>query len=516
MIDPEKRNAVYQLHCEGVSLRKISRLLHLSYNTVSRIVQDQGKMPDAAQPNRIQIDEDLLRSLHRQCDGRIRRIHEKLIEEENVNVGYSTLTRMLRDAGIGGGRGPRCDRVPDKPGAEMQHDTTVYRVKLAGQLINLIASLLYLRYSKRRYLKFYRAFNRFAMKCFLHEALMFWGYSAPLCIIDNTNLARLRGSGSRAVIVPEMVAFANQYGFQFQCHAIRRPNRKAGNERGFWTTETNFLPGRTFTSLEDLNQQALQWATARLEHRPVGKAQVIPAKAFEHERRYLKRLPQHLPPPYQVHERITDQYGYVVLNANYYWVPGDERGTARVFQYADHLKIYRRRECLAEYPLPAEGVKGQRFSPPGQPQPRYQPKNRKADSRQEEQRLRALGSEVAAYLDYALQAPGIQRHRFLRELFAFHRQLTNTVFVKMAQRALRYRIVDLDALRRIAWYCMSQQGLPLPEADVDEDLQQRAAYQEGYLTEEPDLSIYDDLPRPEEEDQGEEEDYNEESEDHDG
>ena len=84
-----------------------------------------------------------------------------------------------------------CDRVPDEPGAEMQHDTSPYRLKLAGQWTAVIASLLYLRYSKRRYLKFYRTFNRFLMKCFLHEALMFWGYAAPWCIIDNTNLARL-------------------------------------------------------------------------------------------------------------------------------------------------------------------------------------------------------------------------------------------------------------------------------------------------------------------------------------
>jgi hypothetical protein len=86
----------------------------------------------------------------------------------------------------------------------------VYQVPLGGARTRIIASLLYLRYSKRRYLKFYRAFNRFAMKCFLHEALMHWGYSARQCIIDNTNLARLRGSGSRAVIVPEMASFADQ------------------------------------------------------------------------------------------------------------------------------------------------------------------------------------------------------------------------------------------------------------------------------------------------------------------
>ena len=132
---------------------------------------------------------------------------------------------------------------PDEPGVEMQHDTSDYQVKLSGQRTKVIASLLYLRYSKCRYLKFYRVFNRFAMKCFLHEALMYWEHAPSKCIIDNTNLARLRGSGSRAVIVPEMAAFSKQYGFEFICHEIGHSNRKAGNERSFWSVETSFLPG---------------------------------------------------------------------------------------------------------------------------------------------------------------------------------------------------------------------------------------------------------------------------------
>ena len=130
-------------------------------------------------------------------------------------------------------------------------------------------------------------FNRFRMKCFLHEGLMFWGHAAPVCIIDNTNLARLRGTGKHAIMVPEMEVFANQYGFRFICHEKNHANRKAGEERSFWTVETNFFPGRRFESLEDMNQQAFQWATVRLEHRPVAKTRLIPAQAFEHERPYL-------------------------------------------------------------------------------------------------------------------------------------------------------------------------------------------------------------------------------------
>jgi transposase len=499
MIEPDTRNAIYQLHRTGMPLREISRRFKISRHTVRAIIRQQGAMPQTVRKDKIQIDADLLRRLHHQCDGWIQRVHEKLVEEEGIQVSYPTLTRLLRELGLSKSRKARCHRVPDEPGVEMQHDTTVYRVKLSGQPTRVIASVLYLRYSKRRYLKFYRVFNRFAMKCFLHEALMFWGYAARQCIIDNTNLARLRGSGSRAVIVGEMASFAQRYGFEFICHEIRHANRKAGEERSFWTVETNFLPGRSFESLEDLNQQALQWATVRMDHRPVSKSGLIPAQAFEHERSYLRALPAHLPAPYCPHERGTDQYGYVSFQANYYWVPGSKREDVKVLQYAERLKIYQQRICVAEYRLPPDGVKNAHFSPEGQPAPPHMPHNRRHGSQQEEKRLRAMGPAVEAYLDYALKTCGTQRHRFLRELFALSRQVTRTVFAQALERALRYRVVHIETLRRIAWFCMSQGEERLPYADVDESFRQRPTYQEGCLTDEPDLSLYDQLPPDEDE-----------------
>jgi transposase len=516
MIDPDKRNAIFQLHTEGMSQREISRRLHVSRKTVRTIIQQEGRMPDTTRKDKIDIAPELLRRLHAECHGWAERVHERLREEEGIEIGYSTLTRMLRDLDLGKSRPVRCDHVPDEPGVEMQHDTSEYYVRLAGQLTRVIASLLYLRYCKRRYLKFYRRFNRFVMKCFLHEALTFWGYSARRCIIDNTNLARLRGTGKHAIIVPEMVDFAKRYGCQFVCHAVRHSDRKAGNERSFWTVETNFLPGRTFQNLEDLNEQAKEWATARMEHRPVGKARLIPAKAFEFEREFLNELPKHLPAPYQVHLRGTDQYGYMHFNANFYWVPGTQRQQVKVLQYADHLKIFLGHSCVVEYPLPPDGVKNERFSPAGQPTPRYQPHNRKREATEEDKRLRAMGEEVTQYLNYALSTPGIQRHRFTRQLFALSRQVPELVFVETVQRALRYRIVDLETLQRITWLCISQGEYPLPEPQIDEDFQQRPAYQEGCLTDEPDLSMYDGMLKEEEDNQPEDQERNEERKDEDG
>jgi transposase len=494
MIEADKRKSMFLLHQEGMSLHEIARRLGASRNTVRAVIQNQGEMPLSTRRDKIKIDTDLLQRLYQECDGWVQRVHEKLVEEEGFRVKYSTLTRLLRELGIGKPPKTRCDRVPDEPGAEFQHDTSVYQIKLADIPNRLIASLMYLRYSKRRFLRFYRVFNRFRMKCFLHEGLMHWGYAAHECIIDNTNLARLRGTGKDAVIVSEMEAFAKQYGFKFRCHEKGHANRKAGEERSFFTVETNFFPGRRFENLEDLNRQAFDWATVRMDNRPVAETGLIPAKAFEHERSYLVELPRHLPPPYLIHERGTDQYGYASLDGNYYWVPGTKREDVKVLEYTDRLKIYLNRECLAEYLLPADGVKNQRFSPEGMPLPRHQPNNRKRPTEEEEKRLRAMAPAVNAYLDFVLKGEGgIQRNRFMRELFALTNRMPGSVFIQTIERALRYRIASIETLERIALLYITQNTQKLPCADVDEGFRQREAYLQASLTDAPDFSLYDKM-----------------------
>jgi transposase len=475
MIEADKRRAIYLLHQEGVNLKEIVRQFKVSRNVVRAIIKQQGRMPLSNRRDKIRIDPELLARLYGECNGWIQRVYEKLTEEEGVQIKYSTLTRMVRDTGIGKTQEKRCDRVPDVPGAEFQHDTSPYEIKLAGVPNRLIASLMYLRYCKRRYLKFYCVFNRFKMKCFLHEGLMYWGYAAPECIIDNTNLARLRGTGKNAVIVPEMKTFGEQRHFKFVCHEKKHPNRKAGEERSFWTVETNFFPGRTFESLEDLNRQAFEWATVRMNNRPTDTG-LIPAKAFEYERAYLRELPRHLPAPYLIHERGTDQYGYVAFDGNYFWVPGTNRNDVKLIEYSDRLKIYLKRECIAEYALPADGVKNQRLSPEGMPQPQHQPNNRKRPTAEEEKRLRTMSPAVAGYLDFVLKEEGgVQRHRFIRELFALAGRMPNSVFIKATERALHYQIASIETVERIALLCMTQHIPKLPSADVDETYREREA-----------------------------------------
>ena len=46
------------------------------------------------------MDADLLKRLYQECDGYAQRVHEKLVEDEGIQIQYSTLTRLLRGLGI--------------------------------------------------------------------------------------------------------------------------------------------------------------------------------------------------------------------------------------------------------------------------------------------------------------------------------------------------------------------------------------------------------------------------------
>jgi arginine repressor len=64
------------------------------------VVKQLGKLARQDRSDKKQVDVILLERLYQECDGWVQRIHEKLVEEEGIQVGYSTLTRMLRELGL--------------------------------------------------------------------------------------------------------------------------------------------------------------------------------------------------------------------------------------------------------------------------------------------------------------------------------------------------------------------------------------------------------------------------------
>jgi transposase len=138
----------------------------------------------------------------------------------------------------------------------MQHDTSPKKVHMGGNPQPVQAASAMLCYSRMLFFQFYPSFRRFECKIFLTEALSYFRGSPGIVMIDNTHVVVLRGTGKDMIPVPEMAAFSQRYGFEFQAHDAGDANRSGCVERPFSFIENNFLAGRKFTDWNDLNSRA--------------------------------------------------------------------------------------------------------------------------------------------------------------------------------------------------------------------------------------------------------------------
>ena len=218
------------------------------------------------------------------------RIQEQLKSEHDIDIPYSTLTRLLRNQQL---RAPkqRSGRYRFEPGEEMQHDTSPHRVTIVGKPVTAQCAALVLGYSRLAFARYYPCFTRFEAKCFLADAVRFFDGAAKRCTIDNTSVLVVSGSGPDATIAPEMEAFGQLFGTRFVPHAIGHADRKAYVERLFSYIEYNFLAGRSFDGWTDLNAQLLGWCQNTANAKQKRSLGMSPQAAFVMEKPLLQPLP---------------------------------------------------------------------------------------------------------------------------------------------------------------------------------------------------------------------------------
>ena len=272
----------------------------MSRNTVRRILREPAGDAGGEPPPCDEATLVRLKAAFARARGNVVRVRE-LLADEGLEVPYSTLTRWVRDAEL---RGPprRAGEYDFAPGQEMQHDTSPHRVRLgqAGKPVTLQCAGLVLAYSRRLFIQYHPRFTRFEARAFLLEAARFMAGVCPVCIIDNTSVLLAAGAGADAVIAPEMAAFARTLGFGFRAHRVGNPDRKGRIERPFAYVETNFLVGRNFADLDDLNGQALAWCRDIANRKPKQALGMSPEAAYVIEQPHLVPLPDVLPPVYRV------------------------------------------------------------------------------------------------------------------------------------------------------------------------------------------------------------------------
>jgi hypothetical protein len=466
MLDQTTRTAILRLHEEGHGTRAISRVLGISRGAVRNVLADgHAEVPaldraEKAQPHREQILE-----LYASCKGNLVRVHEELVEL-GAELSYQALTAFCRRHGIGSEPKLPAGQYHFEPGEEMQHDTSPHAAEIAGRRRSVQTASLALCHSRMLFFQMYPRFTRFECKLFLTDAVVYFDGACERCMIDNTHVVVLHGTGRDMVPVPEMAAFGERFGFEFRAHAVGDANRSARVERPFDYIENNFLAGRRFADWDSLNAEAKAWCD-RVNATPKRHLHASPRELFAAERARMRRLPIFVPAVYALHQRIVDTEGYVNVRRNRYSVPWQLIGRQmEVRETRDAIEIYNGPRQVAVHRRQHDCLDARVTAPEHRP-PRSEGLFARRSVGVEERRLGERMAETTAYIAL-LKKRGRGSVRDLRRLLRMIEEYPAEPMRTALGEAIHYGMAELDRLERMVLRRIARDFFVLPRgADTD-------------------------------------------------
>lgn len=466
MVKHELRTAILELAQKGLSQRKIARTLRISRDTVQRVIASgTDEVPPLERCEKAEPYRDRILELLSKCKGNLVRVHEELVAE-GAAVSYQGLTSFCRRHQIGKSRRRQpAGRYQFEPGEEMQHDTSPHIIDVGGKKRTAQVASLVLCYSRMLYFQYYPVFKRFQCKVFLSEALRYFGGAASRCMIDNTHLVVLKGTGAAMVPVPEMETFAESYGFRFVAHEKGDADRSARVERPFHYIENNFEAGRSGADWQDWNRQALDWCdkvnAAFKKH-----LRATARELFASEEARLVRLPEWVPEVYELHHRVVDIDGYVRIDTNHYSVPLPPGRAVEVQKTKDRIDVYDGPHMVARH-VRFEDAQGKRATDPAHRPPRGEGHRARKSGSREAQGILAAAPELADYVP-VLEKNGRGPAVFaLRRLLSMIREYPRDALVAALREAAGYGLYDLDRIERMVLKRLKQDFFLMPDDTME-------------------------------------------------
>lgn len=242
-------------------------------------------------------------------------------------------------------------RLKTLPGEQAQMDWGHFGHWRIGRAKRpLMAFVMVLSHSRMTYLQFYHHAH---MACFLDGHVnAFAALGVPKVVLyDNLKSAVLQRHGKTIDFNPQLLALAAHYGYEPRPVAVARGNEKGRVERTIRYIRDNFYAGRTFSDLQDLNEQASHWCThIAAQRRCPGDPDISVSEAFEQEREVLRTPPDSV---YDSDDAVVVHVGktpYVRYDLNDYSVPHDcVRRTLNVRASIQQVRIYDAQRLLATH-----------------------------------------------------------------------------------------------------------------------------------------------------------------------
>jgi transposase len=458
----------------GSSIRRIARELGLARNTISRVLRQVEARragtasPPLRRPSRLDPYEPVIAELlGRYPDLTAVRLLEEL-RGRGFAGGYTIVRRRLAELR------PRATphpviRFETAPGFQAQMDYSTYELNFTAEGRRRVHAFSYvLGYSRRQYLRFVAAQD---MATTLREhvrAFEHLGGVAATCLYDNMKVVVSGHEDDVPIYNPRFLAFATHYGFRPLACRVRRPQTKGKVERPFFYAETSLFNGRTFDSLDHLNETTAWWLAQVADVRELRGFGKTPLQLHQEELPHLIPLPACAYEVAPVIYRTVNVEGLVTYGQNGYSVPWRYIGCVLPVRLLEReLIIYDPQlEEVARHALLPGTARGQRVVHP-EHRPREEARRRQAEL---EGRFAELGEPGRRFLEGLLRA-----HRYgkdqARRVLALLGTYARADLIAALERAVRYgayshaaveRILSVRARPRPLWESLAEEERRLP------------------------------------------------------
>jgi transposase len=465
-MDEAMRHEVVQRHQAGASVRSIARDLGISRGAVVRALarlqaQRQGRAAPAPGPRRrprqsiVDPFEPILKELLAKYPNlTVERALQEL-RQRGFTGGYTVVRERVRLLRPRPAPAP-VPRFETSEGQQAQMDFGVYDLDFTREGRRRVYLFSYLLgYSRRQYLRWVESMDLVTTLREHVHAFHHLGGVARVCLYDNFKAVVLWRDADGPLYNPKFLAFATHYGFKPQACRVRRPQTKGKVERKFFYVETSLLNGRTFDTLEQLNEVTAWWLESVADVRILRDFKESPRERHAREQPHLLPLPTCDFDTALMLYRHVNVEGFLAYRLNFYSVPWSYIGQVLPVRVTEtEVIIYTiRLDEIARHVLLPASVTGRRQVIKGH-HPSDDPEQRAALLRQ---RFGELGPVAVQFLDGLLDKQ-IQGKLQAQQLLALVAHYQRADVLKALERAVRFGAFSLAAIRRI----LAAQARPRP------------------------------------------------------
>lgn len=235
--------------------------------------------------------------------------------------------------------GNRGRRYTSDPGACYQMDWGFVNVEEEGSIAGRLACFaMVCHHCGLRYVEFFTNARRENLFIGMIHAFQVMGVPQRVLTDNMSTVVTGRDAEGQPVWNVEYKEFMQAIGFETRLCKPRHPYTKGAVERLVGFMKHNFLAGRAFCDITDLNRQAVEWCDEKNRHRTGGRDSV---PSDIHPAEPLKGLPDDaVLLPYLAPLRKVDNSGFIHYEDRLYGLPREyPRTTARVMRSGEDLLI---------------------------------------------------------------------------------------------------------------------------------------------------------------------------------